>query len=150
MRPAYGSIQCTGVTLGLSATPIVLAPYTSQLIATSGYFTTNLTTGQVTRLIGTAGLAGATDFIIIDGDVEGPNNNVVTMAVYKNGAPTPFALSMTTQGNGRPVTLNASGLSYSAAPGDAVYEIRVSGDSGTYIFTNIDLICQAQPVGSFT
>jgi hypothetical protein len=57
---------------------------------------------------------------------------------------------MTTQGNGRPVTLNASGLSYSAAPGDAVYEIRVSGDSGTYIFTNIDLICQAQPVGSFT
>ena len=149
VSPAYGAIQCSGVTKVLSASPVVLSPFTATVTATAGYYQANLTNGTITREIGTVGIAGATDFFIADGAVEGTNNDLVTVVLYKNGAPTPYSVSVTCQGAGRPVEWNATGLIYTAAPGNAAYDLRVFGDAGSKIFSNIDFLIQAQAVRSF-
>lgn len=143
--PAYGVITCTSSVETLTATPAVLAPFTSIINATSGYYTANLTNGSVTRL--RQGAAGCTDFIICDGQVEGPNNDLVTIQVFKNGAPTPYEVSVTTQGVGRPVGFNIAGITYS--DNDPVFDVRVSGDAGNKTFTDVTLLVQAQAVRSF-
>jgi len=149
LSPAYGAIQCSGVSKVLSASPVVLSPFTAAVTATAGYYQTNLTNGTITREIGTAGIAGATDFFIADGAVEGPNNDLVTVTLFKNGAPTAYSVSVTCQGTGRPVEWNMAGIVYSAAPGNASFDLRASGDAGSKIFSNLDFLIQAQAVRSF-
>jgi hypothetical protein len=150
MSPAYGAIRLTSQVIALTGTPQTLAPFASVVAANAGYYTANLVPGNVTRLIASASLAGATDFVIIDGNVEGPNGDLVTISLYKNGAVTAYTTSVTTTGAGEPVGFNLAAISYTAAPGDAVYEVRVSGDAGNKTFSNTTLLCQAQPVRSFT
>ena len=152
VRPNYGVISCTSTVETLSATPQLLAPFTATNSLTVGAYTSNLTNGSVTRLVAghTPPLTGATDFITIDGSVEGANNALVTMALYKNGAPTGFELSMTTQGASRPVGINFAGLIYTDSSSDAVYDVRAYGDAGSFTFLNVLILCQSQPVGSYT
>jgi hypothetical protein len=149
LSPAYGAISCASDVIVLTATPVAIAPFTSTAAATPGFYTTNLTAGTVTRLVQSASLAGATDIIVVDGECAGPNNNLVTIHLYKNGAPTGFEMSVTCLGAGRPVSYNFVGLVYSASPGDAVYDIRVSGDAASVTFLNTDVLFQANPVRSF-
>ncbi len=100
IAPAYGVIACSSTTETLSATPQVLAPFTSALAAVAGYYTTNLTNGSVTRLVQTAGLAGATDFVVASGSVAGANNANVLVELYKNGVATGYKASVTCSGAG--------------------------------------------------
>jgi hypothetical protein len=150
ISPAYGAIACTSSTETLSATPQVIAPFTSALAAAAGYYTTNLTNGAVTRLIQTAGIAGATDFTIASGSVSGANNANVLVELYKNGAPTGYRCSVTCTGAGDAQGFNIAGLTYTASPGDAVFDLRATGPAGSYVFTNVTIVIQAQPVRSFT
>lgn len=150
MSPAYGAITLTSQVFTLTATPQTLAPFASVVAATAGYYTANLVPGNVTRLVASASLAGATDFIIVDGNVEGPNGDSVTVQLYKNGSAMPFTTTVSTTGAGEPIGFNLVALSFTAAPGDAVYEVRVSGDAGVKTFSNTVFVCQAQPVRSFT
>jgi hypothetical protein len=150
VSPAYGAINLLTQQLTLSAVPQAIAPFATTVVATTGYYTTNLTAGQVTRAIQSASIAGATDFIIIDGNIEGPNNDEATIQLYKNGVAMPFTQSVTLRGASRPVGFNLAAFSYTAVPGDAVYEVRVSGDPGVKTLTNTLMLCQAQPVRSFT
>lgn len=143
--PAYGVINCTSRVETLSATPAVLAPFTSVLNATTGYYTANLTNGSITR--SRQGAAGCTDFLICDGAVEGPQNNLVNVSIFKNGAPTGFEASVTTQGAGRPVEFNIAAIAYSDT--DPTYDVRVSGDTGNKTFVDVTLLAQAQAVRSF-
>ena len=148
ISPAYGAIGITTpVVFPLTATPAVLKPFDASLANVPSHYTNNLANGSVTRLVTSAGLAGATDFVIIDGNVEGPNGDLVTIALYKNGSPTPYTTSVMTTGASEPIGFNLAALSYTAA--DAVYEIRVSGDAGNKTFSKTSLICQSQPVRSF-
>lgn len=142
--PAYGAILL-GSTETLSATPTVLAPAISQLVATAGYFTTNLTNGSVTRTMG--GVVGGTEQVIIGGEVEGANNNLVRVELYRDGAPTSYYMDVTCRGAGRPVGFNIAGILYHE--GDTTYDIRATGDAGSYVFSDVRLIAQAQAVRSF-
>lgn len=149
ISPAYGAIGITTpVAFTLSATPTTLTPFDTNLANVPSHYTNNLSAGTVTRLVTTAGIAGATDFVIIDGNVEGPNGDLVTIALYKNGNPTPYTTSLQTTGAGEPVGFNLSALSYTSGA-DAVYEMRVSGDPGSKTFSKTSIICQSQPVRSF-
>jgi hypothetical protein len=147
MSPAYGAINAPGITQVLSATPTSLKPFTATVAVTPSHFTTNLALGQVTRLVTSAGIAGATNFIIIDGNVEGPNGDLVTVELFKNGAPVGYSTSVSCTGAGEPVGFNLAAIDYTTS--DTFYEVRVRGDAGSKIFTEVTLLAQAQPVRSF-
>jgi len=151
VSPAYGAIVCTSDTATLSATPTQIAPFTTSVAAAAGYYTNNLSAGTVTRQIATAGLAGATDFIIVSGSVSGANNANVLVTLYKNGNPTPYRASVTCTGAGDGQGFNIAGITYTdAGDGDAVYDVRATGPAGSFVFTDVTLLVQAQPVRSFT
>jgi len=148
LSPAYGAIGITTpVVFPLTATPTALVPFDTNLANVPSHYTNNLTAGQVTRLVTSAGLAGGADFVIIDGNVEGPNGDLVTVALYKNGNPTPYTTSVMTTGAGEPIGFNLAALAYTDV--DATYEVRVSGDPGNKTFSKTSMICQSQPVRSF-
>lgn len=152
VRPGYGALQLVGpVALNLSATPQVLKPYTSIIAATPGWFQVSAANGQATRLINSASLAGATDFIIVSGNVDGPNNDNVTCTLYVNNVATPYTTTVTCQGGGEAVGFNLVAIKYTAnsASNDAVYELRVSGTPGAKNFRNVNMVCQSQPVGDY-
>lgn len=145
IAPAYGAIACTSSVETLSATPVAIAPFTAVRSVTAGFYTANLTNGSVTH--SRQGAPGCTDFILVTGDVEGPNGDLVTVELFKNGAPTGFRSTVALGGAGRPVSFNLSALLYS--DNDPVFDVRVSGDAGDKTFTNVGLLCQNQPVRSF-
>jgi hypothetical protein len=149
IAPAYGAIHCTSVSVSVTATPQVIAPFTSNIEVTSSYFTTNLSAGQVTRLVGSAGLPSALDFIVVNGSVAAGNNSSITVALFKNGSPTLYAVTVTGRGSANPVAFNLAGLALTDGAGAAVYELRVSGETTTADITNLALIAQAQPVRSY-
>jgi hypothetical protein len=144
MSPAYGAILASSVVETLGAVPAVLAPFTSAPAATPGYYTTNITNGTITR---SSPVAGVTDFVIISGSVSGGNNNNVLLELYKNGAPTGFKASVTCTGVGDEQGFNIAAIMYTA--GNAIYDIRATGPAGSYTFTDVSIIAQAQPVRSF-
>lgn len=144
MSPAYGAIETGSVPLVLTPTPQLLAPYAVDLAATSGYFVNNLSAGSVQRLLNAA---GTTNFIIASGGVSGPNNSNVTVTLFKNGAATPYAASVTCTGAGDIVGFNIAGIDYSTVA--ATYELRVSAPAGSHTFSGVNLLVQAQPVRSF-
>jgi len=102
----------------------------------------------VTRQIAAAGIAGATDFVVISGAVSGTNNASVVLTLFKNGVATPYTTSVTCTGVGDNQGFNIAGVTYTAAV-DAVYELRATAPAGTYNFVDVTLLCQAQPVRSF-
>ena len=150
MAPAYGAIQriTALVIVAVVGTPTVVAPYTTQVAATSPDFSTNLTNGSVTNLLGT--VPGKSTRFTIDGMVEGPNNNVVTVALFINGGASPYNQSIVTNGAGSPVGFNFAGLTYQTV--DTVMDVRVTanaGSAGNYTFTNLSLLAENVPVNSF-
>lgn len=147
MAPSYGVITCaSSVEVVPGGTPQVIAPFTAVLQASPATeWSANLTNGSVTRALN--GVAGNTSRVTVDGDVEGPNNNLVEVRLYKNGAYTGFSVSATTGGAGRPFGFNFLGLIYNDA--DATFDVRAVGDAATYTFSNVDLICENVPVRSF-
>jgi len=149
MSPAYGVIRLTTLLKALTSTPQALSPFNSSVQATTGYYRTSVVTGQVIRDILSVAIPGATDFVIFNIDVEGPNGNLVTVEVYKNGLSTGFKTSVTTNGAGKPESINVAGLGYTDGATDAAWALFVYGDAGNYTFTNGSLLCQAQPVRSF-
>ena len=149
MSPAYGVIRLTSLLKALTSTPQPLSPFGSSVQATAGYYRTSVATGSVIRDIQTAAIPGATDFVLLNIDVEGPNGNLVTVEFYKNGVSTGYKVSITTNGAGKPESINVAGLGYTDGATDAEWAVYVYGDAGNYTFTNGSLVCQAQPVRSF-
>jgi hypothetical protein len=147
ISPAYGVISLTSQVLSLTTTPLVISPFLTSLEATAGYYTNNLAAGQTTRLINGV-VAGATDFIIASGGVAGGNNNNVLVELWKNGVATGLKTSVTCAGASDAQGFNLAGLSYTATV-DAVYELRANAPAGSYTFTNVTLVVQAQPVRNF-
>lgn len=147
MAPSYGVISCTSSVETIpGGTPQVIAPFTATLQAAPiTEWSANLTNGSVTRALN--GVAGNTSRVTVDGDVEGPNNNLVEVRLYKNGAYTGFSVSVTTGGAGRPFGFNFIGIIYNDT--NATFDVRAVGDAGTYTFSNVDLICENVPVRSF-
>jgi hypothetical protein len=146
MSPAYGAIHCTSVVETLAPlTPQVLAPYTTTIQATAPDFTTNLTNGSVTRVLGAE--AGSTIQILASGAVVGGNGDAVTVTLFRNGAATTFANSVTAQGGGNPVSFNIAAIDYVTT--DSTYDLRAVGPAGSYTFSELTIVCQKQPVRSF-
>ena len=152
LRPGYGGLNLVTSSVNVPTTPpLTLAPFTSIMAATAGVYSASAANGQIQRLIGTAGLQGATDFLIVSGAVAGPNNDVVSIELFKNGVATGYKVYAACQGSAQPMGFGFSALTYTAGPGDALYELRVNGNSaGNKDFTNVTFLCQTQPVNSYT
>lgn len=146
MRPSYAGMELLSVVKSVTATYDVIAPWATQLIANNAEWTTNLSGGTIVRSLN--GVVGNSTRITLDIDVEGPNNNLTTFALFKNGTQTPFEMSGTTLGAGRPVSLNFSGIVYNDV--NATFDLRVKGDSAIFTLTNGLLILENVPVASFT
>jgi hypothetical protein len=149
LSPAYGAMTLASQVLALSATPAIIAPFATSLAAQAGYYVNGLPGGTVTRQVAAAGVAGATDFFIASGAVSGGNNNSVVIEIFKNGVATGYKTSVTCTGAGDNQGFNIAGLSYTAAPSDAVYTLRATGPAGSYTFVDVTMLVQAQPVRSF-
>lgn len=148
IAPAYGAMTLTGPSAELlSPTPAVIAPWTTNNVATPDYYLVSAANGQITRLIAAAGLAGGTDLITVSGGVNGANNSNVTVELFINGAASGIKSSVTCSGGTDIVGFNFAGLRYNAV--DTTYELRASGPAGTYNFSNVEMILQSQPVRSF-
>jgi hypothetical protein len=147
ISPAYGVMTLDSLILALTATPVRITPFLTNLQATAGYYGVSLANGQITRLINGV-VAGATDFVVASGAVSGSNNANVLIELYKNGAATGLKTSVTCSGGSDAQGFNLAALQYTATV-DAVYELRASGPAGNYTFTNVSLTIQAQPVRSF-
>jgi hypothetical protein len=148
ISPAYGGILLTTLSKALTTTPSALSPWGSSYVNTTGYYRTSVANGEVIRDVATAGITGATDLVIFNIDVEGPNGNLVTAEIYKNGVSTGYRSSVTTNGAGKPESINLVGIGYTATV-DVDWQVYVYGDAGNYTFTNGSLLAQAQPVRSY-
>ena len=152
MAPAYGMIQrTTGVVVALTnAVYTAIAPFTSQLAATAPDFSANIAGGSVTNLIGT--VPGKTTRITVDGMVEGPNNNAITIAIFINGAASLYNQSVLTNGAGNVIGFNFSGLTYQAGV-NTVVDVRAiaanAGSAGNYTFSSTTILCENVPVNAF-
>jgi hypothetical protein len=149
ITPGYGAFDLATQAITLNpTTPTLIGPGTTQLAATPAYYTVNLSAAQVTRLIASAGAAGATDFVIGTGTVSGQNNNNVTVTLFRDGVATPYTTSVTCSGANDNVGFNIAGILYKAGA-DAVYELRATAPAGSYTFKTTNLIVQSQPVRTF-
>lgn len=146
VSPAYGviSLASQAVALNTSA-PVRIAPFSTVAGVTAGLFDANLTNGTVTRTLN--GVAGSTVQIIASGQVVGSNNSDITIRLFKNGVATPFVATVNAFGANNPAGFNIAGLDY--ADVDATYDLRALAPNGTYTFSNIVFLLQAQPVRSF-
>ena len=151
VTPAYGTLQLATLSKALNATPSKIAPFSSSFGATPGYFTTNVTDATVTRLVATAGVAGASDLVIISGSVSGANNANVVLRLFKNGVATSYLTSVTCSGAGDNQGFSLVGITYTdAGDGDAIYDLRASSSAaGNFSFVDISVVVQAQPVRSY-
>jgi hypothetical protein len=150
MSPAYGVLQASASFAFLLPTspPAVLKPLATVVQATAGYFNASAANGWIRRLVTTAGLAGASNLVLVSGEVDGPNNDNVNIELYKNGVATGWRSSVVCQGAGEFVGFNIAGLTYDTV--DTEFDLRVSGTGGTKNFRNIVILIQAQPVRSYT
>jgi hypothetical protein len=151
LRPGYGGINLLSLSFNVPVSPPgTLTPFNTIVVATAGVYAASAANGQVTRQITTAGLQGATDFVICNGAVAGPNNDVINVELFKNGVATGYRATATCQGVSQPVDFGFSGISYTAASaGDALYELRVNGAAGAHTFSNVILLIQTQPVNAY-
>jgi len=147
MSPSYGAIgKNVAQSIALSATPAVITTFQTNAAPVVSEFVSNLAAGTIARSL--LGVAGATTRFTISGTVTGPQNNDVTVTVYKNGAPTPFACSVSIPTNGDTVSFNISGLDTVSA--DCTYDLRaVATSNAGYTFNNVIFICENVPRRTF-
>jgi hypothetical protein len=151
MSPAYGVLRATNpVAFNVPASPpAAFKPFAEIVASTAGFFNCSAANGVVTRLIASAGIAGASSIVLISGEVAGTNNDNVNLEVFKNGVATGWRTSAVCQGTGEFVGFNIAGFVFDTGA-DVDYELRVSGTAGSKDFRNMVMLFQAQPVRSFT
>ena len=147
LAPAYGSMELETKVQAIDATPTALTGWTFVVAEADTAYLCNLLAGTVTRKVTSAGIAGATDNTLVSGAVAGNVNDVVDITLYRNGAATSFGTTITCQGVGRPMSFQMNAWNYSTV--DAVYDVRVSGSTGTATFSNVIIIARAIPVRSY-
>jgi hypothetical protein len=146
VSPAYGAIQMLTESFTLNPTTYTkLAPFDNVIVATAGYFTANVVNGEVTRGLGS--VPGSTLLFTINGFVTGSNGNDITVRLFKNGAQTPWVITVNAFGAANPVGFNIAAFDYTDV--DATYDIRAIAPNGSYTFSEVSIIAQAQPVRSF-
>jgi hypothetical protein len=147
LAPAYGALAKAGPALAvLGAVPALINAWTTLIRQTAPEWSVNLAAGTAQRVLGTT--LAALSRITANGSVEGPNGANVTATLFKNGAATPFSVSVNCTGVGDPVSFNLTGLSYDILA--TTFDLRVSTNNpGNYTFTNLVLICENVPVDAF-
>jgi hypothetical protein len=150
MGPGYGVLVTPGTfPKACTAAPSIISPFTAVDEVTAGYFSASAANGQIDRLIASAGIAGATNFVTFTGSVNGPNNSNLTVEIYRDGVATGIKTSVTCTGLTDDVGLNMVGLDYKAGA-DAVFEIRASSiPNGNHNFSNMQFLIQSQPVRAY-
>jgi hypothetical protein len=147
--PGYGVMNLTSLTKALTATMSKLTPWTAVEETTAGFYVASAANGEITRLIASASLVGATDLITVTGSVNGPNNANVTLELYKDNAPTGIKTSVTCTGGGDNFGLNIVGLEYKAGA-DAVYDVRATSiPNSNCTFSGMQFLTQSQPVRAY-
>ena len=143
IRPAYGILQkTTPQTLNLGTTP-QLIPYTSTSNSDINQTTSSIPNGTVTRS------ERGTSTINFTMDLECASNRFITFTLFKNGVATPWRITGTGAGSGKPVGVSLTAIDY--ADPAATYEVRVGADTAgtSTILSNGGLLLSVDPVNSY-
>jgi len=143
IRPAYGIIsrETPAVqVLGVADVPLI---FEVGSVSTVPDYTVTPASGTVTRLA--AGTTRLTFTTTIDTAV----GRIITVTLYKNGVATPWRISATGGGAGKPVDIALNALQYDA--GAAVYQWQVRADAASTntTFSNVDCIAETVPVNAY-
>jgi hypothetical protein len=143
IRPAYGLLTRDTPNvqnLGTTDTPLV---FESGSVSDVPDYTTTPATGTINRL------AAGTTRLTFTTTIEGAVGRVVTASLYKNGAVTPWRVSGTLQGAGKPVDIVLVALQYDGAA--AAYQMQVKADTAgtSTTFSNVDVIAETVPVNAY-
>ena len=143
IAPAYGFCQKTAPqTVSLGTTPLAIA-YTTATRSDVGQLTASAPNGKISRA------ERGTSTINFTMDVEVSNTRIITFTLFKNGAATPWRISVNGAGAGNPVGAALTAVDY--ADPAAEYEVRASADAAatSTVLTNGSLILSVDPVNSY-
>jgi len=144
IAPAYGVCQKTAPqTVNLGPTPTAIA-YTTATSSDINQLTASAPLGTITRS------ERGTSTINFTMDIECATNRFVTATLFKNGAATPWQISMTGAGSSKPVGISLTAVNY--ADPAAEYEVRLSCDTAatSTVISNGAFILGVDPVNSYT
>jgi hypothetical protein len=82
-------------------------------------------------------------------DVTGTNGTILTVTLYKDGTVTPWRVSGTLAGAGKPISISMSMIDYSGSP--ASYQLKVKIDTGSQsvTFTDVLFLARSLPVWEY-
>jgi len=143
IRPAYGIISretANVQSLGLLDTPLI---FEVGSVSTVPDYTVTPASGTVTRL------AAGTTRLTFTSTIDAAVGRIITVTLYKNGVATPWRISATAGGAGKPVDIALNALQYDA--GAAVYQWQVRADAASTntTFSNVDCIAETVPVNAY-
>jgi hypothetical protein len=143
-RPAYGTLTLTGApVINLGLTP-VKAQWNNAQDSDINQTSSSAATGRITRTDrGTSEITFTMDFECTQG-------RLVSFTLYKNGAATPWRVTATGAGSGKPVGVAFSAIDY--ADPAAYYEIFAECDTASTATTmsNGSCVLKVAPVNSYT
>lgn len=144
IRPAYGVLQKTAPqTVNLGTTDVSFV-YTTATSSDINQLTASAATGKISRT------ERGTSSINFTMDIECATNRFITFTLYKNGAATPWRMTVNGAGTGKPTAVSMTAIDY--ADPAAEYEVRAMADTAatSTILSNGSLILGVDPVNSYT
>jgi hypothetical protein len=142
-RPAYGLLQQTGAPiLSLGLTP-VKAQWNNAQDSDINQTNSSAASGRISRT------ERGTSEITFTMDFECQSGRLVSFTLYKNGAPTPWRVTATGGGSGKPIGAALSAIDY--ADPEAYYEMFAECDTASTSTTisNGSCVLKVVPVNSF-
>lgn len=145
IAPAYGYLTLTGPlnqTFGLTASLVV---FQAAINSDPSQTTAAVPASTVIRT------EKGTSTINFSMNVETNASRFITFAIYKNGAPTSWKITVNGGGAGNPVACALTAIDYSSTDG-AIYDVRATAETaGTVVtMTSGVFVVQVEPVRSFT
>jgi hypothetical protein len=143
IRPSYGGLsrEAPNVqTLGVADAPL---SFETGFVSDVPDYTTIAGTGTITRLeAGTTRLTFTTT-------MEGTVGRVVTVTLYRNGVATPWRVSGTLQGAGKPVDVVLVAILYLGSQATYQYQVKADTASTATTFSNVDALAETVPVNAY-
>lgn len=144
IRPSYAVLNRetpNSQTLGVTDVPLI---FENATLTDVPDYTAVAATGTITRL------ERGTTRHTFTSTVEGAVNRLVTVVLYRNGLATPWRISASLQGAGKPVDVSLTAILYTSVA--ATFQWRVLADTaGTAVtFSNLDALAETVPVNAYT
>ena len=133
------AIYASTVAEALSASPIVVAPFTSELhTSDANDWTPTLASGSIERLLN--GAASTSTRVTLAGSVAGAAASEVAIGIYAAGVLVGNRALVAVTGAGSPIAFEVGATHISAL--DVAYDARATGTPGAFTFTGLTLTAQ--------